>query len=350
MKMRPISFLTACLCAAVPLWADTPTTQPAAGVSTASTMPADGFLTEEQLVQAYRAHDFSTVIRETMRIQNVPLVASHYKLFDLAVLRSESHLQQKNIAAAIEGFTRAATLAPDDDRKSVMLATVMLLHEQRGLKYLSKTTDDQGVPLVGSNPLHKPVAIDVLDLSKRTIAFRALCCDKVAKVSQMLLGHFNNIPALTPIIALVQDVSAAERAADGKQIETKKLQLKTAEVAGLVINDALKKMTNRATNLQTHATDLVTPTNNNAINASPSSRYAGNYGGMRVPRGITSKEANELSNMILTAAQVPIVTKQLIEKLDLDAKYYDSVVEAAKTLSALAQSILDSAPINDNVF
>ena len=238
MQVHPAVFLAVSMVLAASFGAGggAPPTQPATtepSAIAAATMPADGYLTEDQLVQAFRAHDFTTVLRETSRIQRTPSVAARYKLFDLMVLRAESNLQTKNVPAAIEGFTQAAALTLDEDRKSVMLATVMLLRDQRrGLKYLSHTTDDHGMPIPNAAAPHKLAQIDVVDLAQRTIALNALCSDKVAVAAQLTNQRYQTIAALKPLIAAVQQVAIAERAADGQQVETKKLRLKAGEVAG----------------------------------------------------------------------------------------------------------------------
>jgi hypothetical protein len=351
MNIRHVLLLVLPALLAAPSWA-APATQPtttAPSTAAAFVTPLDGYLTEAQLVQAFRSHDYTTVLRETMRIQSVPAVSLHYKLFNLMVLRAESNLQLKNVPAAIEGFTHAATLTEDVDPKSVMLATVLLLREQHGLKYLSRTTDEHGTPIPNAAVLHKPAPIDVLDLRQRTIAFRALCCDKVAAATQMTGKIYRDIAALKPLIALVQDVSVAERAADGQQIETQKLQSKTGQIAGLIINNALKSMTRRADEYQVAADSLINPGNyaNNGLRNRFSSPQNSNFQ-PSVPRGLTTQQANDLLAMEQTAQQVPKVTQQLTDDLNLDAKYFDSLKDVAKTLAKLAQDILDKDPIRNN--
>src|SRR5205823_4554122 len=124
-----------------------------------------------------------------------------------------------------------------------------------GLKYIAKSTDENGAPLSAADKPgapRKPVAIDLADLSKRSAALKAIFWDKYMETLRIgdEVARSTSFAAFGPAVKALDQLGPLEKAARGDDAETKKLQQKFGLVGRKMISAQLGAYTNKAKDLE----------------------------------------------------------------------------------------------------
>lgn len=333
--------------------ASQPATLPGDGPVQAPTRPTD-FLTEKQLVQAYRARQFPLLMKEIFRIRNDPTVLRNYDKFNLLLLAAETSLQLKNPTNGMQLFKESAKIAPDERKRDIVLATVMLLERSHDLKYVSKTADDNGQLLPGKlgrggAGLAGAGRISLLDLGKRPAALHALFLDELAAANSLVeqVSKMTTMKAAEPAFKSLEDLAIAETAVQGEPAEAKKLEQKMAQQVGLLITNSLKQMATTARKADALAQRLV-PAESNPGGVNMAGRGASDPSSYMRARGLTRQEADELNGMVTTCEQVDGECQKIAGRLHVEGDFFKSVVADAATTKETITAVLDRATIMAN--
>ena len=300
---------------------------------------ADEYLTQEDLVQAYRENQYPLVIRESGRILGNPKLMGAYSLFNVLMLRGESFLQTKNFPLAMEAYEAAAKAAPDADKRAVMVATKTMIEKRTGVKYLSWTTDERGTPIYAAGIKGKQaIAIDMLDLSKREAVFRALCWDQAAEARRdvVIISQFAKLSLVEATMDSLDKLLVLEIAGRGVQEETDTLrkELATAIEAGLSRQVSLQKKRMLELSDMAQQPEKVTTTVRDMRGNSTDSETTR-------PKGLSVQAVKELEGIMDLDTKIPASVDQVVERLKVEATIFAPLVKQAEINKTAAVGLLE---------
>jgi hypothetical protein len=351
-------FLAAALAAGVclPAYADgvhtAPASQPAATAPALVSAPkrADEYLTLEQLVQAYRQKQYSLLVRESQRVLSNPKL--QVDRFSILVLQAESQLQLKGFAAAVRVFKAAANEAPDDDKRALMNATAALVLHRTGLTYIPKTTDVYGnlSSTAGPAPGRPAPSIDLLDLSQRQNALRALFWDEFVPLRRKI-QQAHSMREMQDNLAALREVSTLEAAAGAQQSETKKLREEAATVSEAIMSGTvagiIKQMKREvATSRETEPVPLEERTDvqqNGQLNGRPGRRWRDSNDQPETRlKGFSAAAMDRIHALTDYLDKVPNTVDELVKELHTDKKPFEPLLKQAESTKNEIRDIVDS--------
>lgn len=324
-------------------------TQPGGPTTTAApvTAPTDprGFLTIDQLWQTFGEKQYNLVVREIVRISTNPKVAAGYNKFDLLTLRGESQLRLRNIPAAMEIFKEAQANAIEDTAKARATARWLLMQRQSALVFKARTGEPQN-PKPGE-VVKLPPPIDVLDLDKRTDAYKALYHDELT-VAQPELNKIPKLTTLAAISATARTVDALwllELAATGKHDDMDKNQVALVQQAKDILTSHLKENADKVADLKRTA---------NTTHQVPLPRYnlKGQFMGNDVSIvkiGLTPQDTTALKDIINSLGKYAQAVKELTTRLHQEDKVFQPLATEADKVSRDATAVLKADYSNDIV-
>lgn len=271
------------------------------------------------------------MILEGAKIEGSAAGLRGHNEFTVRVLRAEAFLQMKNVGQAEGAFSAAAQIAPDEGKRAVMQVTEKLLRKSVGLKYVSRSTDEEGNAKVGEGA----VRIDLVSMGKRSGALKAFYSDAffAATAEVEKARGANGVAGFHKALEALNDLSAGEMAVTGKQEVTQKLRDKAAAEMDGAVQRAVAEMMKRADALDDSAKTMVTlPLSTTAGSGRP-----GTY--QRV-RGLTSTEARELEGMRTEAAGAKAGLDAVAEKLHEVPEIFTKAVGDAAELGKRAGEVL----------
>jgi hypothetical protein len=308
----------------------------------------DQFLTQDQLVEAFREKQFSLLIRESRRILDRPKTIGNYNEFNVRVLLAEAYLQDKNFKMAIDAFTAAAKEGPDDEKKALMVATAELIEHRTGLKYMALTTDELGAPMdvPGESRPRKPVPIDLLDLSQRDAAFRALFWDQLDATRKAIGAAGKSgggISAVQATLDAVENISVLETAARGNQRETDKLKTEAAVAGEQALADLVAALPGEIGRIDHVGKELeqvivapesVNPPRRGTMPPAPQPVWR--------ERGLTLVVVHRLEAICDMMDKLPDAADEMVRQLHADPKVFDDTKAKAVAVKAQAKAVLDT--------
>ncbi len=318
-------------------------TQPASAPATQAA-GANGFMSEGELTELFRAGKYSDVLHETGRILNAPAVMGGYDEFHLQLLRAECYLQLRNGKMAAETFKQASRVTRDKGKQTLMLATAMLVQRSTGLKYTAKNTDAEGTPsppALHPNEWHEAVKIDLLVLGKRTAALKALYTDQwfVTTAAVEQAKRSTTMDGYTKALKDLYDLAIAEEAVVGKEEATQKLRDQAAAEMEATIENALGNMTTSVQKLQEAAAEMISVTVPTSYVGNDGMEHQGTVERQRA-RGLSEADARMLEGIRATSERVELSTRDYAEQLHADKQVFAKSVTDAAALTKLVSDVL----------
>jgi hypothetical protein len=320
-----------------------PATEPAtqnaaAGKPIAPPSKADQFLTQDQLVEAYRQKQYLLVIREAGRILANPIRAPGYRRFNLLILRAESFLQTRNFTLAIEGFTAASEEAPSESKRAYVDATVTMIKERNGIEYHSWTTDDDGAPIYPAGfKGNRSVAISILDLGKRSAVFRAMLWDQDLETRRLIsiVTAGKRIESVGAALKAVDELSRRETVARGGQEETDKVK---SELASAIEEALSKKVADDSAVMAAMDRGVYTLTQRPRSVPFRDGR-PGNAMLVQELNGLSRQGAGFLDEIIAFADRLGPTVDDTVRRLGVEKKLFEAVSKEAAANKATAQDM-----------
>ena len=314
----------------------------------------EALATTDELHQLFGEGKYKETLQKLTRVLALKgNAAKAYDRHDLLRLKAETHLRQKETAAASAAFELAAKEAPDEKAKAADVASAMLVKRSRNGSFTptaAKKSASGGTGAVAAGakaggdlgakaaaPASGP--IDITDPEKRKEAFAAMLAEQKQQVAPKLKAgkEAKSLPPLVEALQATGPLRTLERAATGDDAEVKSMVQDLSDRAEKMMGDALKQMTKTVADIEASANDYK-PVATAVRNPLGTGGVMMEHGYRK--KGLMTPDVQDLKRIISDCQRLVPATKELADALGSSGEEFQQIGKDAAALHDKAREVL----------